>query len=381
MESEKKSTHRVDVVRLQLEKHPNADTLSVAKVYDYTCVTQTLQFENETLAAYIPPDSLVPVSRSEFSFLAKEAKVDGYARIKAKKIRGVLSFGLLVPAPEGSEEGDDVAELLGVKHYDPVVAGENNRGGLFMSGEVCRGPSVYCPKYDVDAGRRYAANVFVPSELVSISSKIHGANGRYVFSEGKMYCGSKIEWKKEYPNYSHVTVDSLRQKVGEARAKEIVDRLHTEPKKKNLWWEALDRTPSLRAFCEANPDVIVFGEVYGSVQDLNYGLKKGECAFVAFDLMKDGKWLDIEEAYAMAKQFNVPWVPLMNAKRERVYEVTPVPFNFDLICQLAEGKSLMDGANHVEEGVCVRPLKERYDYKIGRVHLKWVGAGYLEKSR
>src|SRR4051812_4222851 len=140
-----KSTHKVEVVPVRLEKHPNADRLSVVRVFGYQVCTPTAEWldrpaidaEGARLGAYVPPDSLVPVSRPEFAFLADKARQDGMARIKAQKLRGVVSFGLLVAAPAGARVGDDVAGLLGVEHYEPPLAGESGRKEpLFASGEA-----------------------------------------------------------------------------------------------------------------------------------------------------------------------------------------------------------------------------------------------------
>ncbi len=371
----KPSGHKVEVVPIQIEDIPGSDFVGLVRIYGFTCVTQKQQWQGTNmLAAYIPPDSTVPVSRSEFSFLAKDAKTDGRARIKAKKLRGVLSFGLLVPAPAGSVEGQDVSDLLQVEHYNPPEPGSNNRGGLFMSGEVAKAPDVYTVKYDLEAGRRYAERVMTPGEFVVCSEKLHGANSRYVYSNGQMYCGSRTEWKKEFPTYDHVTVESLiaTGKVDEIRAREIVAKLHDGPKARNMWWQALDATPALRSFCEAHPDTVVYGEIFGAVQDLNYGHEKGKVSFAAFDIMENGQWLDFEVAFGMATAAGVPWVPIIE---------DGIRFDFDAICQLAEGKTLIPGADHVREGIVVVPVKERYDPTVGRVKLKFVSAGYLERSK
>lgn len=373
-----KSTHKCEVVPFSMTKHPGADKLSIVDIFGFQCVVATDAWNGFTKAAYIPPDSIVKVSRPEFSFLAAEAKVDGTYRVKAKRLRGVLSFGMLVPAPEGSEIGDNVADILEVIHYDPIKHRKNpNQGGLFMSGEIAKSPNVYCTKYDLDSGRRYAAEMFQPGEMVIVTEKIHGANSRYVFSDGQMHCGSRTEWKKEIPDYSHVTVESLVEKgKTPEEAATIVQKLSERVAKRNMWWVVLDRTPGLRKLCEANPDLVVYGEAFGAVQDLNYGRKKGDVDFVCFDMMKDGKWLNYKDAYALAKQFDVPWAPLL----------AEMPYDFKKICDLAEGKTTIKfpadskDARHVREGCVIRPYEERYHPRLGRVCLKWVGAGYLEKS-
>lgn len=369
------STHKVEVVEVNLEPIPGADKVALARVFGYSCVTAKDQWGGGRLGAYLPPDSLVDVSRPEFAFLTRDAKADGKARIRAKRLRGVLSFGLLVPAPEGSKVGDDVTAALGVEHYDPQVRRPGvQKTPLFAGGEVSSPPAVPAVKYDLEAGRRYALKTFTAGEPCVISEKVHGANGRYVFHDGAMYCGSRGEWKKEYPSYDHVTVESLLAtgKVDEARAREIVDRLRSQPKTRNLWWQALDATPALRAFCESHPGVVVYGEVYGAVQDLRYGHAPGQVSFAAFDLMADGRFLDFEQAYGMGTAGGLPWVPVLEHA---------APFDFDRVCELAEGRSLVPGADHVREGVVVSPLAERYDPVVGRVKLKWVGAGYLERAK
>lgn len=368
------STHKAEVVPVNLRRHDGSDHLSIADVYGYTCVCRTEDWQSVEKAVYIPPDSLVPVNRPEFAFLAADARADGLYRVKARKLRGVLSFGLLVPAPADAVLGDDLAESLGVVHYDPEIHSVGRpQGGIRMGGEVASAPNVYHVKYDVESGRRYAKGMFQPDEMVVVTEKVHGANSRYVFSGGVMHCGSRTEWKKEYPTYSHLTVESLAERTGSLeRAEELLQKLQSKTPQRNMWWTALSNHPEIRYFCERYPDLVVYAECYGAVQDLGYGHKKGEVSLAIFDLMRDGRWLDHDECEALRKEYKLPWVPLVAG---------PIPFDFDKICEMAEGKTLFPGANHVREGVVVRPVKERRHDRYSRCVLKWVGAGYLERSK
>jgi len=368
----KKSTHRVEVVPVVLEKHPNADSLSVVNVFGgYTCCVKTADWHGITKAAYIPPDSVVDVRRPEFAFLADQAKGDGTARIKAKKLRGVVSFGLLVPLPAIANVGDDLADALGVTHYEPPTEQERaGRNNFVTGGEAAEQPKLFTVKYDLDAFRRYH-RLFTPGEPVFVTEKIDGANARYVYQDGQMHCGSRTEWKKEYPSYDHLTVESLTAQGMDAnKASEVIERLQSKPKTINLWWAALHATPGLEKFCRDNPGVIVYGEVFGYVQKLRYGHKPGTVSFAAFDLMRDGHWLNPHEARELGK--SLPWVPLLAGG---------MPFDFDAITALAEGPSQWPGADHIREGCVVKPLVERRDPHIGRVCFKCVGGAYLEKYR
>jgi RNA ligase (TIGR02306 family) len=287
----------------------------------------------------------------------------------------VLSFGLLVPAPEGSAAGDDVTETLGVTHWNPPEAGEEARcktkkPPLFEPADRVTAPDVPFVKYDLEAGRKYARRLFVEGEQVLVTEKCHGQSSRYVFLNGTMHCSSRTQWKREYPDYSHVTVELLAGKVDDETAQRIVDRLRNSPAKRDTLWQALENAPSLRKFCEANAGIVVYGEVLG-VQDLKYGLRPGEVSFVAFDLMDAGRWVDGRESRARLGEAGVPQVPVLHDG----------PFDFDLACSLAEGATTVRGASHVREGCVVKLPKERQDENLGRACLKFVGCGYYERKQ
>ena len=173
-----KSTHRVEVVPVVLEPHPNADTLSIVKVYGYSCVVRTEEWKDRKIGAYIPPDSVCP-DAPEYAYLEVLPGTSA-KRIRTIRLRGVLSMGLLMPAPEGSKVGDNVAEIMGITHWEPELE--------MAGGQATGGPSgIYCPKYDIDTIRRY--DLFVPGEPVYVTEKIHGECMRVTFHD---------EWKKQH---------------------------------------------------------------------------------------------------------------------------------------------------------------------------------------
>jgi RNA ligase (TIGR02306 family) len=382
------STHRVEVVPLTLEKHPNADKLSIVKIGDYTVCTQTDQWAGKDVAAYILPDSLVDTRRPEFQFLTLEAKhyEDGHTaksilrkerpyfyKVGAKNFRKVLSYGLLVPAPEGVKPGDDVAEQLGVKHWnepEPTTSG----------GEVAKPPKLATKVYDVEAFLKHGRGVFVQDEPVIVTEKIHGCNGRWVFHNGEFYCGSKTEWKKEFatpPDGDKIETEmraKLKDKVSETELEEKVIKmrsgLENRRSAQNLWWKALRATPTLTEWLQTHPDHVVYGEVYGAVQDMKYGVPPGEVRIAVFDILKDGDWMSVMEAHKLAAM--LPWVPVIGA----------LTFDFDYIAELAKAneQSLIPGADHPREGIVVKTTTERRDPTIGRVQLKAVSEWYAGRK-
>ena len=340
------SEHRVDVVAVKLEPHGNADSLSIVRVAGFTCVVRTCDWHDGQLAAYIEPDMMVPANRPEFTFLVSGGRIinnngmSGY-RVRVKRLRGVMSMGLLIPAPLGAKEGDNVIDELGVARYEPQMTcstGGERVNAPRVSRDAISGPIVLDRKYDVESAYRYKHLLCQGEEIVA-TEKVHGANARFVYVDDTMYCGSRSEWKREDQSIA--------------------------------WWKALAGTPELREFCEANPGITVYGEIYGQVQDLKYGASQGQIWFAAFDLLRNGEWIDHDEARELGAQ--LPWVPV-------VYRG---PWIESDVFALADGDSIVAFRNNVKqlrEGIVVKPVKERRNDHIGRTQVKIVSNQYLEHA-
>jgi tRNA-binding EMAP/Myf-like protein len=382
---------RVEVVRIgEVRKHPNADTLSICDVYGgYPCIFRTGDYAPGDLAVYVPVDALVPVGRPEFKFL-DAGKGRTHERVKAKKLRGVFSMGLLVPAPAGAKEGDDVRAVLGVEKWEPPSEREtpepnHNRTRSAKASETarfdraawavafvtsallavadalvgwpawtvalivfvcaaaakltilrhraaCQAPTV--PVYDIEGLRKYKS-LLAEGEEVWLSEKVHGCNSRYLHTGKRFYVGSRTVFKFD---------------------------------KDNVWWQVAERY-GLEAKLATRPGLVLFGETYGKVQDLKYGVPESEgVRFVVFDAMdaKTRTYLSVDELHKLCTEWDLPIVPTLYRG----------PWSLDLM-KLAEGPSTMPGAKHCREGFVVRPVVERRDPHFGRVQLKLAGEGYL----
>lgn len=318
------STFSVDVVPVTLEPHPHADSLSIVRVFGYQVIVRTEDWRDRPLGAYVPPDSVVP-DTDAFAFL------DGHTRIKVRRFRGLYSQGLLIAAPPGSVAGDDVAEHLGIIHYEPPI-----RSSLGAGDDIAPPPG-FRPAYDIEQYRRYPH--LLPDGLpVVVTEKLHGASGRWCFVDGRLWAGSRNRWKKQSP--------------------------------RDLWWYALNKTPALQRLLEEQPALTAYGEVYGDVQELRYGLKRGDADVRLFDLWSttDHRWLDWSESNQLREHYDLPWVPVLHEG----------PFSAAVL-DLAEGQSTI--AEHVREGVVVRPVVEQIDPTIGRLQLKIISNQYLEQAK
>lgn len=318
------SEGKVEVVKLgPLERHPNADALSIVQVLGgYPCIVRTAEWSEGDMAVYVPIDSIVP-DTSDFAFLR------GHRRIRAARLRGVFSMGLLIKPAADMREGDDVGERLGIVRWEPAAE-------TLSTYAACESPpkGYVIPCYTDIEGLRRHRGILAEGEEVVISEKIHGCNGRYMHDGARLWVGSRTQIKRQDDS--------------------------------NMWWriaaqlQMADRLASI-------PMHVIFGEVYGQVQDLKYGV----CvAFRAFDVwsVSRGCYLDHDEARAVAVEcMGLQWVP----------ELYRGPWEPALV-SFAEGASAL--APHVREGFVVKPVRERYDACCGRVILKQHGEGYLTRK-
>lgn len=384
-----KSTHVCEVIPVKLESHPNADSLSLCSIFDggYTCILRTEDWQGINKAVYVPPDSLCDTTRPEFSFLASEKRlyeVEGrkvYARIKARKLRGIVSFGLCVPCSDESVLGEDYAEKLGIIHFAPEEHESLKQKGINLSGgETEPAPNCHFVHYDVDSLRRYR-NLINEGEMVVCTEKADGENSRFVYHNGKQYCGSRNQWKREWttkPNYEEIEKNLRAKLTGQIGEEEVLVKLSDIKAKiegyrpfQSKWWIVYNQNEGVQKFCKDNPDSVLYGEIFGHTNRLNYGLDDGKIRFHAFDILKDGKFLNYDEFLSICETYKINTMPLLGR----------FEYDFDKVCELAEGESLIPGSNCIREGVVVRPVLERYENRVGRVCFKVVSAEYLEKAK
>lgn len=331
------SEFHVKVIRLpeKIGKHPNADTLAITHVLGaYPVIFKAGDFVPGQLAVYVPVDALVDVSRPEFTWLADPQRPSKtHHRVKARRLRGIFSMGLLVPAPAGVIEGDNAQAALGITKWEPTE--EIN---AMTSGVAEGAPPINWPVYDLEGLRRYP-HLIKPGEAVIATEKIHGCNARYTWQEGRLFVGSRTQFKRHDLN------------------------------KLTIWHRAAEAY-DLAALCAEFPGYTFYGEVFGhKVQDLAYGGKPGEIYFRLFDIRTpEGEYLAWDDLTVIAGRYGIKTVPVLYRG----------PYDAERVAALAEGTTtLPGGATHTREGVVIQLEDERNDPDIGRAKLKLVGEGYL----
>ena len=328
------STFSCPIVEIgKLEKHANADTLSIVHIYSYPVIVRTGELNEGDKAIYIPEEALVP-EVPMFSFLWKnrEKPREKDRVIRAIRLRGIFSMGLLIPVPQQLKDlpvGSDVAIQLGIEKYEkpePVCTGGSNLPT----------PGWFHKYTEIEQLRKYNSVLTLGEEVV-ITEKIHGSNGRFCYHDNQLWVGSHNNTKEN---------DGL-----------------------NMWWVVANQL-NLEERLRAHPDIIIFGEVYGQVQKgFDYDVARGKMDLILFD------------AFDVAQDRYLNYYMFLTLAQSLELKVVPILYRGPWL-GLEQHEPLADGLNalsgkHIREGFVVKPVQERWNEEVGRVILKLVGQEYL----
>ncbi|MET7620696.1 RNA ligase (ATP) [Streptomyces sp. NPDC005408] len=351
------STLRVTAELLTVHEHPNADALELAQVGLYRAVVAKGAFRSGDAAVYIPEQSVLPAELIEELGLTGRLAGGESNRVKAVRLRGELSQGIVcrpraladLDLAQAAADGTDFAELLSITKWSPPVPPT-------MDGDVERAPDLL-PWVDIENIQRYP-EIFEPGEQIVLTEKVHGSACLVTYSAADGEPG-------------RVQVSSKGFGAKGLALKE--DR-------RNLYWRAVlgHDVPAVAARLAEKlgaKRVGIFGEVYGAgVQDLGYGAnaRSEALGYAVFDVSAeiDGqvRWLDP----AGLLEGELPLVP-------RLFEG---PYDIDTVLDLAGGRESVSGRElHLREGVMIRPAAERYSPVVGgRAIAKAVSPAYLTRK-
>ena len=257
-------------------------------------------------------------------------------RYNSLKLRGQISEGLVYKMPK-TPVGVRVTGQLGIKKYEPETPNTMN-GELWRAGDRTLSFAIENIKLYPD--------VFKDGEIVVFTEKLHGTWACFgkvdgldiVASKGYSHKGFALK-TDEGVNDNNLYVRHFRKH--KADVEKVCQRLDAE-------------------------NVYILGEIYGrGVQDLDYGTSASE--FRVFDIYigtkENGSYLAFPDMVkAVAGIFTT--VPVVYAGQ----------FSKAVLAEYTIGQSLL--AEHIREGVVVRPRIEGEDDEIGRRLLKSVNEAY-----
>lgn len=352
------------IVKIEkVEKHPNADTLSIYTVLgDYPIVDKTGKYNVDDLATYIPIDSIVPDTEKYYFLCPKmyeKYEEDGEFKqrmvgfkypvgsvpeknriIKAKKILNIYSQGLLdLPIPNLCL-GDSVVEAIGLKKWEEEVEENLPNVKKTKGANAAPAPKGWAiPYYDIEGVRKYL-NCLIPNEEIVLTEKINGSNASFVHDGTSLWVKSRNFYKKQNSD--------------------------------DMWWDIAYRY-DLEKKLSLFPMMVFFGEIVGQVKGFRYDAKieNGQLAtviyfFDIFDLTKS-RYLDYDDRIQIIQQIGLKATPELYRGpwrgKEHAYTY-------------AEGPSTLN-PKHVREGWVLNTIKERFEKKLNsRMQVKLIGEGY-----
>lgn len=362
----------------KVEKHPDADALDVCTVLgDYPVITKRDEYKIGDLAAYIPIDTIVP-DTDYFHFLCPKAYEkyedetgqfltrqlgpkfavgqvpEKYRVIKAKKIRGIYSQGMLMPIPDSCFEvrdeltghstclmvGDTVVDIFKLKKWEEEE--EENLPGLNKARgtNAEKAPQGWAiPYYDINSLRKYLSCIENEKDVI-LTEKLNGSNAGFCFDGEKLYCKSRNFYKKR--------------------------------DEEDMWWDAAIRY-DLENKLSKYPMLVFFAELVNQVKNFRYsttivdGTLQTQLYFFDIWDAKKLRYLDYDEFLIVIRDVGLVTTPELYRgpwkDKEKMYAY-------------AEGKSTLN-EKVIREGFVLRLGKERYEPRVdGRCQFKLIGELY-----
>lgn len=364
------SSFECPVVKVRIEPHPNADAIEIARVGDFQSIVKKGQFNDGDLAVYIPEQAIVPEKMLREMGMYDETRGKGGLagslgnRVKAIKLRGVVSQGLIYPLPNDGTgvvniEGMDCAEALGITKYEPTIP-------THMRGRIIGADFDATAKYDFDNLKK-TPELFQDGEEVVITEKIHGT----LLQIGVVPASQVNE--KYYGGRVVISSKGMGAK-GFVLDHEDETNLYAQAAKKH---GLLDIAVNLLVPVADTYDkpVFVFGEVFGrtaggsGVQDLTY--TNDILDFRVFDLCIGNRGHERYSHQDDLEEF------LEDSGLQQAPVLYRGPYSKEVVLEHTNGLTTLAENSHIREGVVVKSATEEYHPRYGRKVAKSVSDAYL----
>jgi RNA ligase (TIGR02306 family) len=357
----------VEVCKIEeIKEIEGADRLEIAILKGWQTVVPKGEFKPGDKAVFIPYDTCISAEIADKLGVKKYLRGKNNDIVGRTNLRGVPSFGIVTkPFDIHWPIGKDVSKEYGATKYEPPIKRVSRFGGNYT--DKAKQNQLFTKYTDIENLRHYN-NVLQNGEVVYITEKLDGSSSRVGVIDGQIICASR-NWQLYPPGFKAFNKKpNFIQKFIRYVQSFFPKKIDLEEAKKNWYWYSYS-LESVRNFLEdyskKHKQVIIFGETFGPVQVLNYGLK--ELSWRAYDIMIDAKWLDYDQFLEICTKYNIPHVPVLYKG----------PYSIDIVRNISKGNTTLNNGPHIREGVVVRPEKERIVPRFGRAILKYINDDYL----
>jgi RNA ligase (TIGR02306 family) len=343
--------------------HENADTLSICNIegVSYNFISKKGDISPGIHVIWFPEDSIIPDGILDLVDLNGKLSGKDKNRVKAVKLRGVISQGLLIRASLVEEFigkslpfSQDLCEILGVKKYEPVVK-------FTTTGNLHPLPSGV-PKYKVFNAENCqdVVSFLLDSGIdVFITEKLEGTNISVTYD----------------PTLDTVCVNTHSCSIEEL-PHETKENTYCKFAKHYDWVTKVKEVYEiLSGGCNK---VTIFGEMIGpNIQKNVYGLPN--IVLSAYDILlthqdSQNQFVDAKDKFDIFNDVGIAHVPLLFHGKLQEY------IDNQKVSSLVEAsfrKSTISEDIPCMEGIIITPECEISNESIGRVILKQKSPEYL----
>ncbi|KAF4962716.1 hypothetical protein FSARC_9277 [Fusarium sarcochroum] len=322
---------------------PRADRIEAATVDGWTCVVAVNEFKPGDRGLYFEIDSLVPGSDPRFaSLVMKVVGPDGPTsvpdiRIQTRKVRGVVSQGLLMPLskfPEVVSKLDTISpdnlrdegfeDILNVRKYEkPTTPTPQNQG---LSTTPLPDFPIFVLKTD--------------QERVQNLPDVFDVHGSEIFQESTKMDGSSMtvfHLNRSSPFYETLPAEIQDDGVGVCSRNRILIENH--PRSPPLFYATARALVLHKTLAKIGRNVAIQGELCGSSIQSNFeGFAPGTHSFFLFAVY------DIDEQrYLPPREVHETWAPRLGVTHVPVHGYRPLSEVGSAVADLvalAEGKGV-----------------------------------------
>lgn len=377
--SEDKIEFRVPVTHIkEIIPHPNpkVERLEIAIVFGFSVIVRKGQYQKNDTVVYVPVDSILP-NALEAKIFGPDSKIKlTKGRVRQVRIQQFASQGMLIdlkdldfqdaPKLKLLEEGQNLAELLGITKYEPPVPDFQSNLPRVKKERNKEHENMFLHTYGGVENFKWYPDVFEEGQQVVYQEKIHGTNARAAI----------------LPYQAKGLVDKIRKLLGilpkyqfcygsntvQLQAKRFTGYYDT-----NVYAEACEKY-GIKG--KLNPHETVYFEIYGASIQKNYmyDCAPGERKIVVFDVKvladdcKSTRFLSTAELKQWCQDRDLPLVPYLYCGGH----------SKELAKEYSLRKSRLN-PNEDSEGIVIKDPKETVSF-FGKKYLKLISEHYLDNK-
>jgi len=338
----------------KIEPIAGADNIELASVKGWNSIVQKGIHKVNDLVLCITTDAVIPED------LATEWGVIRYLRkgnrVRTVKLKSVYSECILISLDKIRPKSYDglvnpemnMMEILNIYKYEPPeIVIQDNKG---RKHRYHQNPNFHI--YYKFPNFKNVPDIFEQSELVAISTKIHGTNARYgivrknykynlfdkiINSIRKLFGDKWVDYEYVYGSHNVEKGSDSQGFYSTDVWKEIADKYDI---KKKLWNHVKrNYSPTF-----IGNGFTIYGEIYGpgiQGEKYNYGLKQKEIIF--FDIERNENYESIYVFEECMKDLNLPYI-----KNDMEY------WNYDFVFEKFVRNKFIENTSIPHEGIVVK---------------------------